>query len=309
MPPEDGPFSKDAAPVNQSGRLTEEQAQRWRNIAKRRRQEVRGVAYVFGAMALILLFVNPADAKAAARANGRVIFLAIAAILFVAASREPVNADVREGRVESVEGAIAKTSRFSSPRRGFRRYYFTIAGRRLQVTTRTEYDAAPDAGHVRAYFFPRSRRVVNLEHLADPPIPTGPHAAQEVLGDFARALLSGDRSSRAEAAAGVAALEHVTEGPPSANAGGRAQSSRLRADDLYGVWTNPMVTVTLMKSGIATLETGFGAIRREGHWSVDAGGRLLADISGQMEPIEASLEGRRLTIVIEGQRMAFTRGS
>ena len=42
------------------------------------------------------------------------------------------------------------------------RYYLVISGRRL-LTYRSAYDAAPDAGYVRAYFLPRTRRLVNLE--------------------------------------------------------------------------------------------------------------------------------------------------
>jgi hypothetical protein len=82
----------------------------------------------------------------------------------------------------------------------------------------------------------------------------------------------------------------------------------LRADDLCGTWANPMVTVTFRENGIATMTPAFGAERRDGHWSVDANGRLLTDASGTLEPVEAYLEGRRLTIVIDGQRVAFTRG-
>jgi hypothetical protein len=185
-----------------------------------------------------------------------------------------------------------------------------IGGRRLRVTSREAFDAAPGAGYVRVYFLPRSGRVVNLEQLADRPIPTGSAAAQEIFQDFAGAVLSGDRAVIAEASARVAALKHAFEGPPpqaSADGSNRASTSRLRADDLYGTWTNPMVTVTLGKNGIATMTPAFGAERRDGHWSVDANGRLLTDASGTMEPVEAFFEGKRLTIVIDGQRVAFTR--
>jgi hypothetical protein len=301
------PFSKNALPANLSGRLDDEQSRRWTQIAKRRRQSVRGVAYVFAAMGGILLLVNGPAAKAAARANGSLAFLGIAAIMFVGVSLEPVNADVREGRVESVEGAISKSYRQFRPP-GSRNYYLDVAGRRLQAVTGAEYKAAPDAGYVRVYFLPRSRRVVNLEQLADPPIPTGSGAAQEILQNYVHALRSRDRTTIAEANASLAALKHVVEGTPAPpDAAGRAHPV-LRADDLYGTWTNPMVMVRFMENGIVTLTSAVGAIRREGHWSVDANGRLLTDATGSMEPLHASLEGRQLTIVIEGQRMAFTRG-
>jgi hypothetical protein len=312
MAEEKSPFSQTALPINQSGRLSDEQAQRWGRIAKGRRQSVRGVAYVFAAMSALLLFFPGPAAKAAARTNGGIAFLAVTAILLVGANLEPVNADVREGRVESVEGAIAKRSTQSRGAPGHTwSYYLDVGGRRLRASSRASFDAAPDAGYVRVYFFPRSGRVVNLEQLADPPIPTGPGAAQEIFQDFAGAVLSRDRTAIAEASAHVAALKHVFEGPPphpSSDGSDRAPSSRLRADDLCGTWANPMVTVTFRENGIATMTPAFGAERRDGHWSVDANGRLLTDASGTLEPVEAYLEGRRLTIVIDGQRVAFTRG-
>ncbi len=305
------PFSQSALPANQSGRLSDEQSQRWARIAKGRRQAVRGVALPFAAIGAFLLFANGPSAKAAARLNGGRIFLGIAAILVVAANLEPVNADVREGRVESVEGAISKSYSSTTKVPGSRLYLLHVGGRRLQALSRLSYDAAPDAGFVRVYYFPRSQRVVNLEQLADPPIPSGAGAAQEVVQDFARAVLTRDRTTIAEASARVAALKHVIEGPPprASADGSERSSSRLRADDLYGTWTNPVLTVTFMKNGIATITMAFGGTRRDGHWSIDVNGRLLTDASGKLEPLDATLNGNQLTIVIEGQRMAFTRTS
>jgi len=308
MPDQESPFSKSALPTNQSGRLTDEQSQRWARIAKGRRQSLRGVALPFAAIGALLLFFNGPAATAAARSNGAIAFLGVAAILLVAGNLEPVNADVREGRVESVEGAIMKARRGTQTTQARWFYYLDVGGRRLRAMSRASFDAAPDAGYVRVYFFPRSRRVVNLEQLPDPPIPIGSNAAQQVFQNFAHALLSRDRTTIAEASAGVAALKHVIEGPP-LPASSDGTPSRLRADDLYGTWTNPAMTVTFMKNGTATLKTAIADIRRDGHWSVDANGRLLTDASGSLEPLEASLNGTQLTIVIEGQRMAFTRTS
>jgi hypothetical protein len=309
MADQNSPFSQEALPVNQGGRLTDQQAQVWARIAKTRRQAVRGAALPFAAIGALLLFANGPGAKAAARTSGAVAFLAITAILLVAASLEPVNADVREGRVESVEGAIAKR-RIMLKGRGHRYYRIVVGGRRLRANSRGAFDAAPDAGYVRVYFFPRSGRIVNLEQLPDPPIPTGSGAAQEIFQDFAQALIRHDRTAIAEASAHVAALKHVVEGPPPDATGGandRAHVSRLQSDDLHGTWTNPVLTISFMKSGIATMTPAFGGPRRDGHWSVDRNGRLSTDMSGTMEPIEASRDGDRLTIVFEGQRVAFTR--
>jgi hypothetical protein len=309
MANQESPFSKSALPTNQSGRLTDEQSRRWTQIAKGRRRSVRGVALPFAAIGAFLLLASGSAAKAAARTNGGIAFLGIAAMLVVAASVEPVNADVREGRVESVAGAIAKRSRYQS-RAMQRSYYFYVGGRRLQALSRLSYDAAPDAGYVRVYFLPRSGRVVNLEQLADPPIPTGSGAAQEIVQDYARALGSLDRTKIAEASARVMALKHVVEGPPAhTTADGSHGSVGLNADDLYGTWTNPMMTVAFSKNGLVTLTTAIGGIRREGRWSIDASGRLLTDATGALAPMEASLNGRQLTVTMEGQQVTFTRSS
>ncbi len=311
MADQNSPFSQEALPANQSGRLSDEQAQRWGRIAKGRRQSAHGLALPFAAIGALLLFANGPAAKAVARTNTGLAFLAIAAALLVGPPLEPVSADVREGRLESVEGAIAKrTTGLKGSGAGSRYYSIIVGGRRLRAHSRASFDAAPDAGYVRVYFFPRSRRVVNLEQLPDPPIPTGSGAAQEIVQNFAHALISRDRTAIAEASAHMAALKHVVEGPPpdaTASATDRARASRLQADDLYGTWANPILTISFMKNGIATMTPAFGGGRRDGHWSVDRNGRLVTDVSGSMEPIEASLEGGRLTIVFEGQRVAFTR--
>lgn len=173
---------------------------------------------------------------------------------------------------------------------------------------RASYDSAPDGGYVRVYFLPRSRRVVNLEQLADPAIPTGAGAAREIMENYAQARRSGDRIAIAEANASVAALKRAIEGPPPRPDGNdRAHNSHVRADDLYGMWANPLVTIQFMKNGIATLTPATGGRRNDGHWSIDGNGRLLTDATGTMEPLDASLDGDRLTILFKDQRMQLTR--
>jgi hypothetical protein len=108
MADQNSPFSQEALPLNQSGRLSDEQAQRWGRIAKGRRRGAQGLAPPFAAIGALLLIANGPTAKAVARTNTGLAFLAIAAVLLVGPPLEPVNADVREGRLESVEGAIAK---------------------------------------------------------------------------------------------------------------------------------------------------------------------------------------------------------
>ena len=62
----------------------------------------------------------------------------------------------------------------------------------------------------------------------------------------------------------------------------------------------------LADDGRATVTTMAGS-SEAGHWSVDGHRRLLTDVTGTMEPIDAVLDGGRLTIQLEGRRLTFTR--
>jgi hypothetical protein len=235
-------------------------------------------------------------------------FVAAAAMLLVAPTFDPLAADVRDRRVKTVEGAIGKRRVQSPAKTGMTRYYLNIAGRQLQTYV-SAYDAAPDAGYVRAYYLPRTRKLVNLERLPNPPLPSGPDEARDMFGRIARALVSGDRVASAEARASAAGLIDAgrpliepSDSPSGPAAGGLARRS------LVGRWTHPLLTITLADDGTATVTTMVGA-SQAGHWSVDSQGRLLTDVTGTMEPTDAALDGDHLTIQLEGRRLTFTRAA
>ena len=191
--------------------------------------------------------------------------------------------------------------------RSWTRYYLNIGGRQLQ-TYLSAYDAAPDAGYVRAYYLPRTRKLVNLERLPNPPLPTGPDEARGLFSGMARAFATGNPVAFAEARANAAALldaaqELIRE--PSDAASGRVAGGLVR-EALVGRWTHPLVTVILAEDGTATVTTMLGATQA-GHWSLDGHGRLLTDVTGTMAPTDAVLDGGSLTIQLEGRRLAFTR--
>ena len=117
---------------------------------------------------------------------------------------DPLAADVREGRVEIVQGAVGKSRMRSTSRTGFTRYYL-IVGCQLQAYW-SAYDAAPDAGYVRAFYLPRTRRLVNLERLPNPPGPSGPDEARNMFGRMARAFVTRDPVAFAEPRASAAGL-------------------------------------------------------------------------------------------------------
>jgi hypothetical protein len=300
------PFPPEALAENRSGHLTGDQTGRFERMVSGRRNGVRGLALPFGAIgALLLLFAGPA-ATAAERHTAGWVFVAAAAALLVAPAFDPLAADVRDARVETIEGAIGKRRVQLPGKTTSTRYYLVIAGRQLR-TYLSAYDAAPDAGYVRAYYLPRTRKLVNLERLPNPPLPSGPDEARDMFGRIASTFFSSDRVASAEARAKAAglidAVKSVIESSDSPT--GRAAGGLVR-QALVGTWTHPLVTVTLADDGIATVTTIAGA-SRAGHWSVDSQGRLLTDVTGKMEPTDAALDGDRLTIQLEGRSLTFTR--
>jgi hypothetical protein len=66
-------------------------------------------------------------------------------------------------------------------------------------------------------------------------------------------------------------------------------ATRLTADDLYGSWPQPLITVTFGRDGVATLATSAGRLWT-GRWAIDANERLVTDASGRMQPIDAWLD-------------------
>jgi hypothetical protein len=262
-----------------------------------------------GAIGALLLILSGPGATVVKRHLAGWGFVAAAVMILVAPAFDPLAADVREGRVETVQGAVGKRRVQSMARTGFTRYYLDIAGRQLQ-TYLSDYDAAPDAGYVCAYYLPRTRRLVNLERLPNPPLPSGPDETRDLFGRMARAFVTGDPVAFAEARANAAGLfdaaqESIVE--PSDAPSERVAGGLVR-ESLVGSWTHPLVTMTLAEDGTAALTTIAGATQT-GHWAVDGHGRLLTDVTGAMAPTDAALDGGRLTIQLESRRLTFTRAA
>ena len=273
-----------------------------------RRASTRGMALPVGAIGALLLVLSGPAASTVKRHLTGWGFVAAAAMFLVAPTFDPLAADVRDRRVETVEGAIGKRRVQSQTKTRPTRYYLNIAGRQLR-TYLSAYDAAPDAGYVRAYYLPRTRRLVNLERLPNPPLPSNPDEAREMFGRIAAAVVSLDPVASAEARASAAGLIDAGRSiiEPSDSPDGPAAGGLVRRS-LVGKWTHPLVTITLTEDGTATVTTIMGA-RQAGHWSVDSQGRLLTDATGTMEPMDAALDGDRLTIRLEGRRLTLTRAA
>lgn len=309
MPDDPDLFPAEALRENSSGHLTGEQVARLQRMVSGRRRSTRGVAVPFAAIGVLLLVLSGPAATASRRHLGGWAFLAVATMIAAAPAFDPLAADVREARVETVQGAIGKRRVQSGRSTQPARYYLTIGGRQLR-TFRSAYEQAPDAGYVRAFYLPRTRRLVNLERLANPPLPANPDEARDMFGNIARAFVSGDRTALAEARANAAGLfdaaqetfDRRSDAPSGEVAGG------LERDTIVGTWKHSLVTVTFAENGTATVTTIMGATQT-GHWSVDAHGRLMTDVTGTMAPTDAAIDDGRLTIEIEGRRLTFTRAA
>jgi hypothetical protein len=304
MPDRTEPFSLEALAENRSGHLSGDQATRFQRMVSGRRQSTRGLAVPVGAIGALLLIFSGSAATAVTRHLAGWGFVAAAAVILMAPTFDPLAADVRQGRVETVQGAVGKRStQGKGPPGRTTSYYLNIAGRQLR-TYRSAYEAAPDAGYVRAYYLPRTRRLINLERLPNPHVPSGPDEARNMLGRMARALVTRDPVARADAAGLIdVAQKSIVEFSDTQS--GRVAGGLVR-EVLVGRWTHPLVTVTLAEDGTATVTTIAGSTQA-GHWSEDSQGRLLTDVTGTMEPMDAALDGGRLTIQLDGRRLTFSR--
>ena len=168
------------------------------------------------------------------------------------------------------------------------------------------YDAAPDAGYVRVYFLPLSRKVVNLERLPDRPVEPGA-TVRDIVHSLGAAVLSADRRERNEARATLAGIGTAMKAamaqptaPPT-----QAPDPRPLAEAIVGTWSNGFVTAAFSADGCVTM----GVLGREkaGRWSVDADGRLHADVTGQQQALQARVTGEQLTIAAEGEVFTLTR--
>jgi hypothetical protein len=311
--PDVGPFPADALADNANGRLTDDQRRIWRSNSRGyRRSELTFAVIVVIIGALVAFAPGPAKYATIKPIIGIVCFV-IAALLVVRAltGGDAISEDVRAGRVESVEGAITKFERTSESRgSSVNSYYFDVSGQRLHVG-RAGYLAAPEAGYVRLYYMPKSRRVVNLEHLPDPVMPAlTPATAQTVVQD----LLTHhghDENSLAEARANMAAMATQFKAQMQQNAvqpPADQRDARPLAEAIVGTWAGPFMTVTFGADGTAT-STAPNGRQTTGRWSVDAQGQLHAGIAGKDNVGQAWITGTTLTISEGGMGLTFERSA
>lgn len=302
-----GPFPADALDMNRAGELTDGQRHSLGGMSSyRRRNELTIAAFLMAGAAIVWFLASPsAPLLKRELIAGAAAVLAAFFLVRSITGGDALTRDLRESRVQSVEGALGK--RRISNGRARSTHFLDVGDRRFKVGMGT-YQAAPEAGWVRLYYLPLSKAVVNLELL--PNISPAPELTPKGIMDALRTSLGGDRREANEARAGIAkageSLKAAFEGsaqPPAPD----ARDPRPLAEAILGTWKNPLVTVTFSEGGTATLRMFTGD--KTGRWSVDASGRLRADLMGQERTADAWIAGDTLTVVAEGRALTFTRVS
>ena len=299
------PFPADALEANRAGRLSPQQRNWLRSLAKTWRSNGRTIAGVAAVLGLIVLFL--ADKGGAERILLGVGLLIVAVFMFVLSLMgvDTMDADLRAGKVESVEGAIAKRKQVTHGRNTSTTTYYIDVKDKQMVAFRDQYEAAPDAGYVRVYYVPHSLRVVNLERVAGPAgAADAVKSPQDALKLAARGLFSLDEQSRAEARAQLAAVGGAMQ--PGASPPAAERDPRPLAEAILGRWSNGMVTLEFDAGGTVTMDLPGGG-QRQAHWSVDPQGRLIADVMGRQEAGEAWVAGDHLSIKLGDEGIVLKR--
>lgn len=311
------PFPPDALDTNRAGELTDVQRRYFRAVARSIRKRALGnvgIALVAAAVSVVgaarVVRVKP-GLSAAGAVLVAVVLLAIVAFTIRRSlvTSGALARDLERVQVQSIDGAIGKRfgSYSSGTQSGVRPRYLDVGDQTFRVP-RDVYDAAPEAGFVRLYFLPESRRPVNLERLPDRPFTAGT-APQ----DLAQSLLAAVRSRspspinemRASMAGFEASMKAELESPPSPPPHGD-RDPRPLGQAILGTWSNGFVTVAFSQDGSVTT-TMMGGRQRRGRWSVDGSGRLRSDVTGQQDVADAWVVGDQLTISADGAGLTFTR--
>jgi hypothetical protein len=309
---DEGPFPQSAIETNQAGRLTDQQRTNWRSRSRGVRKTELGLAAILVIIGALVAFSAGPPKDATLKPIVGIVCFVIAALLIVRAltGGDSITNDVRAGKVASVDGAIIKRVLHSETGRSSSETYFLdVAGMHFQ-TGSAGFHAAPDAGYVRIFYLPRSKRVVNLQRLPDPVIPDLTAAsAQSIMQNLVAATHKHDEVSLAETRAQMAAMgaqmkaqmQGSTTPPPADQ-----QDARPLAEAIVGSWSNGFISVVFGADGTVSGSMPNGH-QMSGRWSVDAQGQLRSDAFGKDETAPAWVAGTTLTISAQGRAMAFQR--
>jgi hypothetical protein len=305
------PFPPAALSSNQSGRLTDAQLSGLRASTRTYRGKELLIAAGLGAVGIICVAVS-----GSARSSQTFLLVGIASAVVAVflgwramTGGDALTRDLRRVRVESVEGAILKQSHtYSDGPYSGTTYWLHVAGRKFQIDE-AMYHAAPETGYVRLYFLSKSYRVVNLERLADRPVPAGT-SIQSVERDLFRGLLARDTNLLAETGATATAFARVmTEASKYVSAPADAENldPRPLTEAILGSWSSPMMRLSFLPGGSVTSFLTPAARSQTAHWSVDAHGKLHTDLGGRKVVADAWVAGNRLILSVGDQTLALDR--
>ena len=305
------PFPAADLETNRSGRLTDAQRKRLRGLARAgRKDEFIGAMFCGGVAVVLLAGVGPSLAGLVRPLLGAA-FVAVALLLLrTAVSGDSMTRDLRSGRVARVEGAIGKHSYdVEGSHRRTTEYFIDLAGKSYSVDG-TAYRAAPDVGIVALYVLPKSGVVLNLERLADRPLPAGATADRAaVIGAAVASVRSHDPVQAAEARAELESIKNAMQaersGLATAPPAGE-RDPRPLAESILGTWQTGPISMTFLPDG-TTVATVPGGRQRSGRWSIGPDGRLHTNASGRDQITDAWVAGGMLTISQDGQGMAYRR--
>jgi hypothetical protein len=302
------PLLPEALEANRRGELTDRQRQGFGALARsNHRSAFSTAAFLVAGAAIIVFFASP-TASPAARVLIPAVALGLAVVLVIRAivGADALTRDLRAPRVESVEGAIGKRKSGARGGTAARLCWLDIGKQTFSVSNAT-YSAAPDHGIVRLYFLPHSRKIVNLERLANPPMPDL-GTPQGVIDSLRAVVAAPTRSARNEAMAALGGVEDAFNASVSSSAVRPATSgrdARPLAEAIVGTWNNQLMTVTFSADG--RVEAHMLGAARNGRWSVDGAGRLQSDIMGAQATTDAWVAGDQLTISLEDRSLVLTR--
>jgi hypothetical protein len=169
------PFAPEALKDNRRGELTVTQREGFARTLRLRNRRATIVAAVLFAGAILVEFLAPPTFALVWRIAviGVALGIAVSLILrIITGGDRALSRDLRHGRVESVTGPISKEQESAMDVDSTSVYFLRVGSERFIVAPAAS-EAAPGTGQVRLYYLPDSRKVVNLERLADGETPAG----------------------------------------------------------------------------------------------------------------------------------------
>jgi hypothetical protein len=301
------PLHPEALEQNRQGRLTDAQRKAWTGRAGILGGDLRMFALFFAIVGAVLLLAPgqvslPGPIRIVA---GVGCLVAAAYVAYLSLGGSSMSRDARAGRVLTVEGPVT-TDRVQAGGGGvaLTHYYLLVAGGRYECSPQA-VDLVGIGGVFRVYYLPRSRRVVNLERLADVPLPAGAlEDPTAVLKQLPSALGIHGHERQAETMATLAAMQDALAAaatPPPED----QRDARPLAESIVGAWHGLMGSVRFGADGSA--KGTLGGTQMAGRWSVGDDGKLHLDGMGEAMVVDARVSGDSLTLELDGMSLPFQR--